>query len=349
MGKFRVPDTGLHILILGCMSSGKSTLLNAMLGRGVFPAGNRATTAQVFRIIHDPWCGENVCRNPSESDEWYPLTSDRLASYNGTMRENVPADIRLCLPHLQKKRTIVFYDTPGPNTSRHDGHRGETYFALEKLPLTHVFLVLDMAQLHTRDEEALLRDLGRVSALRGGVPVLVILNKADVIDVEKESVTDIVHDVRDTVLQHLPEGSSVDVIPLMAKGAEVWRRMIDRDELTVFEVEFCQYIDWRLCRAMLEASLMPESIRVSVAEQMEEWRRLQKFSQAFRSSLEYLAKRVHPEAELINRNVSRILDYADCRRAVTGSGMTALEEYIDQLTVKQYAAPLPESVDEERA
>ena len=349
MGEFRVPDTGLHILILGCMSSGKSTVLNALLGRGVFPAGNRATTAQVFRIIHDPWCEENVCRNPSESDEWHPLTLERLTSYNGSMRENVPADIRLKLPHLEKKRTIVFYDTPGPNTSKYDEHRGETYFALEKLPLTHIFLVLDMAQLHTRDEEALLRDMGRVAGLRGGVPVLGILNKADVIDVEKESVDDIVKEVRDTVAQYLPEGSNVDVIPLMAKGAEVWRRMIDRDALTVFEVEFGQYIDWRLCRSMLEASLIPEEIRISVAEQMEEWRRLQKFSQAFRSSLEYLARRVHPEnAELINKNVSKILDYADCRRAVTGSGIVTLEEYIDRLTVKTFAAPLEEGGHEER-
>lgn len=340
MGEFRVPDSGLHILILGCMSAGKSTVLNALLGRGVFPAGNRATTAQIFRILHDPWCGENMCRNPSESEAWSPLTLERLQSYNGAMRENVPADIHLRLPHLEKKRPIVFYDTPGPNTSKYGEHRSETYFALEKLPLTHIFLVLDMAQLHTRDEEELLRDMGRVAALRGGVPVLVLLNKADVIDVEKESVSEIVQEVRDTVAQHLPEGSRVDVIPLMAKGAEVWRRMIDRDNLTVFEVEFGQYIDWRLCTAMLEAALIPEKIRVSVAEQMEEWRRLQKFSQAFRSSLEYLAKRVHPDAELINTNVSKILDYADCRRAITGSGMTALEEYIDNLSVTNCAAPL---------
>lgn len=335
MAEFRIPDTGLHILILGCMSSGKSTLLNALLGRGVFPAGNRATTAQVFRIVHDPWCEENVCRNPSESDEWHPLSSELLASYNGTMKENVPADIRLRFPHLEKKRSIVFYDTPGPNTSKYSEHRGETYFALEKLPLTHIFLVLDMVQLHTKDEEALLSDMGRVMQERGGIPLLVILNKADVIDVEKESVEEILAEVKESVLQHVPEGTPVDVIPVMSKGAEVWRRMIDRDPLTTFEVEFGQYIDWRLCEAMREGSILPEEIRVSVAEQMEEWRRLQKFSQAFKSTLEYLAQRVHPDAELINKEVSKILDYADCRRAITGSGIIALEEYIDRLTLKK--------------
>lgn len=331
---FRIPDTGLHILMLGCMSSGKSTVLNALLGRGVFPAGNRATTAQVFRVVHDPWSEENVCRNPSESEDWQPLVLETLAAWNGSMKENVPADIRLRFPHLEKKRPIVFYDTPGPNTSKYGEHRGETYFALEKLPLTHIFLVLDMVQLHTKDEEALLKDMARVMADRGGLPLLVILNKADVIDVEKESVAEIVEEIRETVLQHVPEGTPVDVIPVMSKGAEVWRRMIDRDHLTTFEIEFGQYIDWRLCDAMLKASLMPESVRESVAAQMEEWRRLQKFSQAFRESLEYLARRVHPEAELINKNMSKILDYADCRRAITGSGITALEEYIDTLTIK---------------
>ena len=352
MADFRIPDTGLHILVLGCMSSGKSTVLNALLGRGAFPAGNRATTAQVFRIVHDPWSEGTVCRNPSESDEWFPLTSERLSSYNGAMKENVPADIRLRFPFLSKKRTIVFYDTPGPNTSKYSDHRAETYFALEKLPLTNIFLVLDMVQLHTKDEEALLRDMGRVMQERGGVPLLVILNKADVIDVEKESVEEILAEVKETVLKHVPEGTPVDVIPVMAKGAEVWRRMVDRDPLTTFEVEFGQYIDWRLCEAMLNASIMPEDIRVSVAEQMEEWRRLQKFSQAFKSTLEYLAARVHPEVELINKNVSKILDYADCRRAVTGSGIIALEEYIDRLTVKKRrpaAEPAPEAAQNEPA
>jgi len=334
------------------MSSGKSTVLNALLGRGVFPAGNRATTAQVFRIVHDPWSEENLCRNPSESDEWFPLTSERLASYNGSMKENMPADIRLRFPFLNKKRTLVFYDTPGPNTSKYSDHRAETYFALEKLPITNIFLVLDMVQLHTKDEEALLQDMGRVMKERGGVPLLVILNKADVIDVEKESVQEILAEVRETVMKHVPEGTPVDVIPVMSKGAEVWRRMVDRDPLTTFEIEFGQYIDWRLCDEMLNASFMPEEIRISVAEQMEEWRRLQKFSQAFKSTLEYLAARVHPEAELINKNVSKILDYADCRRAVTGSGIIALEEYIDRLTVKKFkpaqlssSAPAPASGD----
>ena len=344
MAEFKIPDTGLHILLLGCMSSGKSTVLNALLGRGIFPAGNRATTAQIFRIIHDPWCEENVCRNPSEGEQWQAVTPELLRSFNGTMNAHVPADIRLCLPHLEKKRPIVFYDTPGPNTSKYSEHKNETYFALENMMLTHIFLVLDMAQLHTSDEEVLLKDMGRAAEQRGGVPVLVILNKADVIDVEKESVADIVNDVHDTVAKYLPKETEISVIPVMAKGAEVWRRMIDRDPLTVFEVEFGQYIDWRLCDAMRDAAIMPEEIRISIAEQMEEWRRLQKFSQAFRSSLEYLARRVHPEAELINKKVSKILDYADCRRAVTGSGMPALEAYIDHLTVKKYASPMKEKL-----
>lgn len=344
MATFKIPDTGLHILVLGCMSSGKSTVLNALLGRGVFPAGNRATTAQVFRIIHDPWSEENVCRNPSESEEWFPLTTERLSSYNGTMKENVPADIRLRFPFLNKKRTIVFYDTPGPNTSKYTEHRAETYFALEKLPITNIFLVLDMVQLHTKDEEALLSDMGRVMQERGGVPLLVILNKADVIDVEKENVEDILAEVKATVQKYVPEGTPVDVIPVMAKGAEVWRRMVDRDPLTTFEIEFGQYIDWRLTDAMLKGAIIPEDIRISVAEQMEEWRRLQKFSEAFKSTLEYLAARVHPEVELINKNVSKILDYADCRRATAGSGIIALEEYIDKLTVKKRKAE-PEKVE----
>ncbi len=335
----KIPETGMHILMLGCMSSGKSTVLNALLGRGVFPAGNRATTARIFRVVHDPWVQESVCRNLSESEEYLPLTLQRLAAWNGAMKENLPADIRLCFPHLERKRSMVFYDTPGPNASKHSDHREKTYFALERLPLTHIFLVLDMVQLHTRDEEALLRDMGRVMQERGGMPLLIILNKADVIDVDKESVAEIIQEIREDIRAYVPGETRVDVIPVMAKGAEVWRRMIGRDNLTTFELEFGQYIDWRLCSAMLEASVMPEHIRTSVAEQLEEWRRLQNFSQAYKHSLEYLAKRVHPEVKFIKRNLSRILDYADCRRAIVGSGIVALEAYIDALELPSLLDP----------
>ncbi|MCQ2443991.1 MAG: dynamin family protein [Mailhella sp.] len=326
------PVSGLHILLLGCMSSGKSTILNALLGKGDFPAGNRATTAQIFKIMHDPECDEPLCRNPSTEGDWQPLSNERLKEWNGTMKENVPAEVLLRFPHLQKKRPVVIYDTPGPNTSRYAEHRAETYYALERLPLTHIFLVLDMAQLHTKDEEALLADMGKVMKARGGLPLLVILNKADVIDIEKESVEEIIGEIRETVSQHVPAGTRIDILPVMAKGTEVWRRMIEHDTLTSFEIEFAQYIDWRLCEDIRIHALIPEDVRTSVSEQMEEWRRLQKFSQAFRSSLEYIAKRIHPGAELINRSVSRIHDYADCRRAITGSGIIALEEYIDALS-----------------
>ena len=161
--------------------------------------------------------------------------------------------------------------------------------------------------------------------------VLVLLNKADVIDIEKESVKDIMADVHLTVQSYLPASTRVDVLPLMAKGAEVWRRMVDRDNMTVFEVEFGQYIDWRLCLEGIKNSMIPEKIRESMLEQLDEWEKMQKFSKAFKSTLDYLSRRVHPGAELINKNMSKILDYADCRRAIVGSGIVALEEYIDAL------------------
>ncbi len=334
-----ISSDGLHILLLGCMSSGKSTVLNALLGSGVFPAGNRATTAHVFTVIHDPDCSANVCRSPSSEGEWLPLTKELLESCNEAGTPGAPAKVRLRLPYLQGQRKITFYDTPGPNTSKYGEHRDETYSAMENLPLTNIFLVLDMVQLHTKDEETLLRDMGRVVGARGNIPVLVILNKADVIDVEKESVRDILEEVRSTVRKHVPAETRVDVLPLMAKGAEVWRRMTARDPLTVFEVEFGQYIDWRLCADMIGNALIPEEIRMSMTEQMDEWEKMQKFSRAFKSTLEYLSRRVHPGAELINKNVSKILDYADCRRAVVGSGIVALEEYIDALEQPSEAGP----------
>ncbi len=46
----RLARSEVHVAIVAAMSSGKSTLVNAMIGRSLLPASNRATTAKPVLI-----------------------------------------------------------------------------------------------------------------------------------------------------------------------------------------------------------------------------------------------------------------------------------------------------------
>lgn len=137
--EFKTPDiqknfenavnSDFRIVIVAPMSSGKSTLINAIIGRDLLPAVNRATTAVIteikdndhfedFIVNADDKCGEHVVRNvratkkviselnykkdPGDPEEKKALI--RLIQLEGPV-PNLPSDVL----------NTVFVDTPGGN------------------------------------------------------------------------------------------------------------------------------------------------------------------------------------------------------------------------------------------
>lgn len=145
------------INVVATMSSGKSTLINSLLGKRLMPMGQMATTATIVRIItttgQDFYSGiaydkdgKEVCRE-KELDiktmkEWNNNADISSINIYGPVPCANTAGMRL-----------VLIDTPGPNNSRDGHHRELTYRMLNNSDKSLVLFVLNAAQLNINDEK----------------------------------------------------------------------------------------------------------------------------------------------------------------------------------------------------
>lgn len=192
----RALDTEFEIAVVATMSSGKSTLINAMLGTELLPARNEATTATIARI-HDEdntkvFRGVVYDRYDNEICSRESLTLDNMNEFNSdpnTARIEIYGNI---VGIFSQSLRLVLTDTPGPNNSRTIEHKSHTYRIIEDSKYKPMVLyILNATQLETNDDNTLLSDIA--DAMRDGgrqasERFLFVLNKADEFDTEKENI-----------------------------------------------------------------------------------------------------------------------------------------------------------------
>lgn len=194
------------VYVVATMSSGKSTLINAMLGRDLLPAANEATTATIARITDNDQMSEQFSARRfnshgqlvgQENDvgldclkEWNQLSDTQLIDIEGNIvaiRER--EDVRL-----------VLTDTPGPNNSQDEEHQRTTMGFIQDSKRNPLILyVLNASQLGTNDDRNLL-GLVAETMRKGGKQskdrFIFVINKMDVFDPEQgEHIPDVLERV----------------------------------------------------------------------------------------------------------------------------------------------------------
>jgi GTPase Era involved in 16S rRNA processing len=128
----RLSDDSFKVAVIGEFSSGKSTFLNALIGRDLLLHGRQETTATVTRIVNtspnDP--SYNTCLVTFENGEIMNFANlDSLKWYTTTQSElNVAKSIKhvdIFTHVLEANCPVVFIDTPGLNGTAED-HRERT-------------------------------------------------------------------------------------------------------------------------------------------------------------------------------------------------------------------------------
>jgi GTP-binding protein EngB required for normal cell division len=164
----------VEVALLGRVSSGKSSLVNAMLGRELLPVGAVPVTAVVTRIRH----GAALEAHTLDADgQVQAIDAARLHDYvdesgnPGNRRRLREVDIRVPAPLLEPG--IVLTDTPGLGSL----HAHASAHALDYLPRCDLGIVaIDAAA------TLMPQDLDLLRALRdGGAEWLVALTKADTV------------------------------------------------------------------------------------------------------------------------------------------------------------------------
>lgn len=203
-------DTEFEIAVVATMSSGKSTLINAMLGTELLPARNEATTATIARI-HDEddekvFHGIVYDKDDNEITSRESLTLENMNLFNddpNTARIEIYGNI---VGISSQSLKLVLTDTPGPNNSRTDEHKNHTYRLIKDSKYKPMVLyILNGTQLETNDDNSLLTDIA--NAMRDGGRqasdrFIFVLNKADEFDTENEDVQKYINKTKDYLEKH---------------------------------------------------------------------------------------------------------------------------------------------------
>jgi GTP-binding protein EngB required for normal cell division len=170
----RLEDQTLEVAVFGRVSSGKSSLLNAILGEEILPVGVTPITAVPTRIRYGAAPLLTVAF-AERSSQTFPI--DRLmevASEKGNPHnEKRVTRIVLDLPSRRLREGVTLVDTPGLGSLATTG-ASETLAYLPKCDLGVV--LIDVGSTLTQE------DLRTIDTLHeAGIPVQVLLSKADLL------------------------------------------------------------------------------------------------------------------------------------------------------------------------
>ncbi|HVN09910.1 MAG TPA: dynamin family protein [Patescibacteria group bacterium] len=170
----RMLDSALEIAVFGRVSSGKSSLLNSLLGIEVLPVGVTPVTSVPTRLSHGspPRVTVRFAERPAQECAVERLAEFVTEQQNPANRKNVTR-VSVQIPSPRLAEGVVFVDTPGLGGLATSG-AAQTLAYLPKCDFAVV--LLDAASPLTAG------DLETLQALAdAGIPACVLLSKADLL------------------------------------------------------------------------------------------------------------------------------------------------------------------------
>ena len=155
----RAKNSRFEINVVATMSAGKSTLINALLGKSLMPAANQATTATIVKIIdsdQDGFSATAFDKSGIKIKELENVEEKDMKQLNDD--ENVSElEIRGKIPFISSSGLkLVLVDTPGPNNARNINHRRLTYNMFDDSEKSLVLFVMNYTQSGVDDEKTFL-------------------------------------------------------------------------------------------------------------------------------------------------------------------------------------------------
>ena len=155
----KAKDSKFEINVVATMSSGKSTLINALLGQQLMPAANEATTATIVKIIdtdQDNFSAVAYDKSGQVVKKLDNITLEDMQALNADIKVST-VEIKGKIPCVSSVgMKLVLVDTPGPNNSRDKSHEEMTYKMIADSDKSLVLYVMNGQQLGINDEKIFL-------------------------------------------------------------------------------------------------------------------------------------------------------------------------------------------------
>lgn len=226
-------NTIFPMAVIATVSSGKSTLINAILGKDILPNSNVACTALNYFILDDDNDSkEIICATDKRGK--VQIIEDNLAEE--LCKLNASANVRdiFIRSHikgvLNTDRALLIIDTPGPNNSMDTSHEKILFKTIDKMNGGMFLYVLNASQLCIRDEKNLLVELKKITEKKRDIKILFVINKIDVLDESYESIQEIIKVTK----EYINECGffNVDIVPVSAKAAILFKKVLAGQRLT---------------------------------------------------------------------------------------------------------------------
>ena len=183
------------VYVAATMSSGKSTLINAMLGTDLLPAANEATTATIAQITDNDskpvgkFVGSRFNKGGIEVDALQPVTLEMLKEWNAKPDTKlIKLEGNVIGINERENVRLVITDTPGPNNSQDPEHARTTMQHIQdsvRNPL--ILYILNATQLGTKDDQQVLSEIAKIMQQGGKQSkdrFIFVVNKMDAFDPE---------------------------------------------------------------------------------------------------------------------------------------------------------------------
>lgn len=189
--------------VIATMSSGKSTLINALLGEKLMPAMQEACTATITEL-HDN-DSDHFTASVYDSDGMMLKFADPL---NLTTMELLNKDPKVSkiiaqgnIPFVSSDDvSLVLVDTPGPNNARDPAHRAATFRMLSETSKPLVLYVLNATQLAINDDNSLLNQVAETMKVGGKQSkdrYIFVLNKLDDFKTGEDDINSVIQNAKE--------------------------------------------------------------------------------------------------------------------------------------------------------
>jgi GTP-binding protein EngB required for normal cell division len=222
----RLETSVFEIAVFGRVSSGKSSLLNHIVGQDLLPVGVNPITAVPTRLAYGPkprataWFAD---RKPEQFD------TARLAEF--VSEERNPANVQhvtrivVELPAARLREGVVYVDTPGLGSLATAG-AAETRAYLPRSDLGVV--LIDAGSTLTEDDLATIRTL-----YDAGIPACVLLSKADLLaPADRDRALEY---VAGHIRSHLGLELAVHAVSIKAECSGLLDRWLDGEILPLYD------------------------------------------------------------------------------------------------------------------
>lgn len=225
-------------MVVSTMSSGKSTLINALVGTDLLPSMNRACTAKAVAILdNDRKLQFEIHAVDSEGKYFFidkatkKVVSD-FNKFNDVSEMIIEGEIKGI---RNSKKSLLLIDTPGINNSMDMTHELATKKVLEEYSEGLILYVINAQQIGTYDDSYFMTFIAQKLKENDKFNILFVVNKMDLIDPDRENPKELMLNCKDYI-----ESKGIEeplIVPVSANSALLFKKVLDGFELSELEEE----------------------------------------------------------------------------------------------------------------